>query len=128
MSGVHSRLQVRIEIRINVLGDVSRHLHGCRGNRTWDWLLVVLFEPLDQLVHAAVDLVPIPEPVRYDSHVLHLWFLCRLIGQDKLAGIFLGNTKKVRNSFRILLPLLSKKFLKCFLVTSTSSSVTLVRE
>lgn len=126
MGSVHSRLQVRIEIRINVLGNVSWHLHGCRGNRTWDGLLVVLLEPLHKFIHAAVNLVSIPEPVWCDGHVLDSWFLGRLISQHKLAGIFRRNAEKIRNSFRILLLLLSEKFLERFVVASTSSSVALV--
>lgn len=126
MGSVHGRLQVRVEIRVNVLGNVSRHLHGCRGNRTRDWLLVVLLEPLHEFVHTAVNLVPIPEPIWCDGRILDSWFLGRLISQHKLAGIFRRNAEKIRNSFRIFLLFLSEKFLERFVVASISSSVALV--
>ena len=89
VSRVHGRLKMGVQIRVNVLGDVGGHLCGRGWNRTWNWLVVVLLEPLHQVIYTAMSLVPVPESIWGDTHIFDPWFSCRLIGQHELPGILL---------------------------------------
>lgn len=89
VSCIHGCLEMGVKVRVNVLGDVGGYLR-CHGwNGTWDWLLIVLFEPLHEVIYTAMILVPVPESIRGDSHIFNPWFSCRLIGQHKLPRILL---------------------------------------
>lgn len=89
VSRVHGRLEMGVQVRINVLGDVGGHLCGHGWNGTWNWLVVVLLEPFHQVIYTAMSLVLVPESIWGDTHIFDPWFPCWLIGQHELPRILL---------------------------------------
>ena len=78
--------------------------HTRRGGLDWsvNWLLTIPFKPRQQTIHAVVDPVPIPEPVRSDGHKLSSWFRSWLIAKKELARELFRSANQVRYSFRVL--------------------------
>ena len=99
---VDGSLEVGEEAGVHVLRGrhhVGRNV-GRDGSR--NRLPVVRLEPLDEFVHAAVNLVPVPESVWSHAEVLQKGLVVRLVTEDELARELLRGAKEVRDSFRVL--------------------------
>ena len=109
VDSVHGCLEVGHHVGIDHPHDVGRNhrTRSRRDNGFGNRVLEMRLEPLDQLVDAAVDLVPVPEPVWDYRDVLDARLLVGLVGQDKLSRELLGGTEEVRNAFGILVSLVS---------------------
>ena len=111
LDSVDGGLEVGEETGVHVLRGCHHVGRNVGRDGSGDRLPVVRLEPLNEFVHAAVNLVPIPESVWSHAEVLQKGLVVRLVAEDEFARELLRSTKEVGNSLGVFRLLCYKQFL-----------------